>query len=76
MVIKQSVGGVSRDLIGFKEVRVESSVPKPGDLLVLRGGSWIFSARDARCAVRDGSNPDSYYGDVGFRVVVSLASEH
>ena len=40
---------------------------------VVRGGSWRDLLRDARCAFRDGGIPDYFGGDVGFRVVVSLA---
>ena len=40
---------------------------------VLRGGSWINSNRDARSAYRYGNYPDSYYGNIGFRGVVSRA---
>jgi iron(II)-dependent oxidoreductase len=39
------------------------------DKVVLRGGSWLFSHVDARCANRDGFYPDSWGGHVssGFR---------
>jgi formylglycine-generating enzyme required for sulfatase activity len=40
---------------------------------VLRGGSWDFDRRDARCACRYRLIPGDFYDDVGFRVVVSLA---
>jgi formylglycine-generating enzyme required for sulfatase activity len=43
------------------------------DRRVLRGGSWLHDQRNARCAYRYGLIPDSFSGDVGFRVVVSLA---
>jgi len=43
------------------------------DLRVLRGGSWVDLRRLARCACRVRNNPGSYIGNVGFRVVVSLA---
>jgi formylglycine-generating enzyme required for sulfatase activity len=39
----------------------------------LRGGSWDYEARDARCAYRPGLVPDFFGLSVGFRVVVSLA---
>jgi len=35
----------------------------------LRGGSWGSSRRAARCASRDGTPPDFFDDDVGFRVV-------
>jgi formylglycine-generating enzyme required for sulfatase activity len=41
---------------------------------VLRGGSWLSDLRHARCAFRGWLSPVSYSNDVGFRVVVSLAS--
>jgi len=40
---------------------------------VVRGGSWLFGQRYARCANRDLDIPDEFDFDVGFRVVVSLA---
>jgi formylglycine-generating enzyme required for sulfatase activity len=40
---------------------------------VLRGGSWIFTSGDARCACRDRVNPDDFDHDLGFRMVLSLA---
>lgn len=38
---------------------------------VLRGGSFNFDLRIARCSVRDWDNPYSRLGDVGFRVCLS-----
>jgi formylglycine-generating enzyme required for sulfatase activity len=38
----------------------------------LRGGSWSFNQRSARCALRLRLVPDDFDDDVGFRVVVSL----
>jgi formylglycine-generating enzyme required for sulfatase activity len=35
----------------------------------LRGGSWDFDRRDARCASRSGLAPVNFYGSIGFRVV-------
>jgi formylglycine-generating enzyme required for sulfatase activity len=37
------------------------------DTRVLRGGSWIYTARDCRCAARSNSGPDSRHGNIGFR---------
>jgi formylglycine-generating enzyme required for sulfatase activity len=48
--------------------------PTGSDLRVVRGGSWSLSRRGARCAYRDRNIPDYWYIDLGFRVVVSLAS--
>jgi len=45
---------------------VESSGPR-----VLRGGAWYDYRSYGRCASRYGYLPDSRYGDLGFRVVVS-----
>ena len=41
---------------------------------VVRGGSWCYDLRNARCAFRGRNIPVSYNLDVGMRVVVSLAS--
>ncbi|MBM4467630.1 MAG: formylglycine-generating enzyme family protein, partial [Chloroflexi bacterium] len=41
---------------------------------VLRGGSWHYRRRHARCAYRHRSSPDSSYYAIGFRVVVSPGS--
>lgn len=44
-----------------------------GVLRVVRGGAW-FSAQDfARCASRDGFNPDFRSSDLGFRVVLGVS---
>ena len=40
---------------------------------VVRGGSWDDNPRSARCAVRDRGEPDVFDGNIGVRVVVSLA---
>jgi formylglycine-generating enzyme required for sulfatase activity len=44
------------------------------DLRVVRGGSWFDAQRYARCAYRLRFYPVLYDLDVGFRLVVSLAS--
>jgi formylglycine-generating enzyme required for sulfatase activity len=41
---------------------------------VVRGGSWNYDQRDARCAYRDRNPPDNFLNYLGFRVVVSLAN--
>jgi formylglycine-generating enzyme required for sulfatase activity len=38
---------------------------------VVRGGAWLHDEWDARCASRYGDSPVNWYGDFGFRVVVS-----
>jgi iron(II)-dependent oxidoreductase len=43
-------------------------------LRVLRGGSWAHIQGSARCAHRDGFNPDGRVDFIGFRVVVSPIS--
>jgi len=40
---------------------------------VVRGGSWDYAARDARCAYRLRCRPDYFDDALGFRVVLSLA---
>jgi formylglycine-generating enzyme required for sulfatase activity len=49
---------------------------KAGDsvLRVLRGGSWHYLRRSARCACRSGSHPHGGNDFIGFRVVVSPVS--
>jgi formylglycine-generating enzyme required for sulfatase activity len=42
---------------------------------VLRGGSWGLSARFCRVAYRYGFGPAGRYGDVGFRLGLSLQSD-
>jgi formylglycine-generating enzyme required for sulfatase activity len=44
------------------------------DLRVVRGGSWLFNQRFARCACRLRYVPDFFGYYVGFRVVVSLVN--
>ena len=48
--------------------------PDPDGPRVVRGGSWGISLRYARCAYRLRNPPDSYNLNLGFRVMVSLAS--
>ena len=38
---------------------------------VLRGGSWLYDQRLARCAFRHGGIPDVFGDHVGLRVVLS-----
>jgi len=45
--------------------------PQKGNSRVLRGGSWDFNGRFARCAYRSRSSPASMYGNWGFRCVVA-----
>jgi formylglycine-generating enzyme required for sulfatase activity len=40
---------------------------------VVRGGSWYFDRRNVRSTYRSGARPEGDSGDLGFRVVVSLA---
>jgi formylglycine-generating enzyme required for sulfatase activity len=40
-----------------------------GDQIVICGGSWNFSAKDARCSARDQSHPGYRSNRIGFRVV-------
>ncbi len=38
----------------------------------LRGGSWINTTENARCAYRNRNHPDNSNNDVGLRVVLSM----
>jgi len=40
---------------------------------MLRGGSWDLNEKDARCASRDGLDPDYFLGLIGFRLILSPA---
>ena len=40
----------------------------------VRGGSWNFDERDARCAFRDRNSPDHWNVNLGVRIVVSPIS--
>ena len=42
------------------------------DSYVIKGGSWIYTAENARCANRDSNNPDSRFSSVGFRCARTL----
>lgn len=42
--------------------------PSRGVKRVLRGGSWLYGARQCRSAQRDGDDPGSRYDGVGFRL--------
>ena len=46
--------------------------PASGSHRVLRGGSWVSDANDARCAYRDNDDPGSDRDDIGFRCVRGL----
>jgi formylglycine-generating enzyme required for sulfatase activity len=47
--------------------------PASGSIRTCRGGSWSSRHGLARCAIRLRYAPDYFYGDLGFRVVLSLA---
>jgi iron(II)-dependent oxidoreductase len=51
---------------GREELEAGSDVPR-----VLRGGAFDLDERLVRCAIRGGLDPDSGYGSIGVRVVVS-----
>ena len=42
---------------------------------VVRGGGWFFGARFARAACRNGSRPESRWGDLGFRCLSSPSGQ-
>jgi formylglycine-generating enzyme required for sulfatase activity len=43
-----------------------------GSYRVIRGGSWDLDAADCTVALRDSGTPGNRYGNVGFRLVLSL----
>jgi formylglycine-generating enzyme required for sulfatase activity len=45
--------------------------PSSGSYRVRRGGSWSYDAGDCRVSYRDGYDPDSRSGNIGFRLVLS-----
>ncbi|CAG1005926.1 Serine/threonine-protein kinase Pkn1 [Phycisphaerales bacterium] len=62
----QEVGFISRyDLEDGREARDAKGLRR------LRGGSWLFAERDAKCACR--LDPSKGFPDVGFRVVIAPA---
>jgi iron(II)-dependent oxidoreductase len=46
--------------------------PEMGKTKVLRGGSWDFSANEARCAVRNHEYPGPRHGLIGFRCAADV----
>ena len=52
---------------------VDPSGPQEGSDRVVRGGSWVFSARGARSAYRSGSDPGYRYNYLGFRCMSSVS---
>ncbi|MFW5397580.1 MAG: formylglycine-generating enzyme [Candidatus Accumulibacter regalis] len=48
-------------------LQVDPTGPQTGDDRVLRGGSWDFNGRSARCAYRFRNEPDYRFNDFGFR---------
>jgi formylglycine-generating enzyme required for sulfatase activity len=55
------------DMAGNVWEWIDSWYDNDEDTRVLRGGSWIYTARDCRCAARSNSGPDSRHGNIGFR---------
>ena len=49
--------------------------PEMGKTKVLRGGSWDFSANEARCAVRNHEYPGPRHGLIGFRCASDVLAE-
>jgi formylglycine-generating enzyme required for sulfatase activity len=49
--------------------------PEMGKTKVLRGGSWDFSADEARCAVRNHEYPGPRHGLIGFRCAADVLPE-
>ena len=48
---------------------IENNTSRDEERRLLRGGSWVFSPRGCRSALRDRLRPDDAYDLVGFRVV-------
>ena len=46
--------------------------PSTAAYRVIRGGSWLYSAENARVARRSGNTPTDRYGSLGFRFVRSI----
>ena len=46
--------------------------PSTGSSRVFRGGSWNRNAKNARVSYRGNGNPDEGYGNLGFRLALSL----
>ena len=56
---------------GYNGNEIDPKGPASGDLRVLRGGSWIISARFCRSAYRRGFRPDIRDEYSGFRLCCS-----
>ena len=54
---------------------IDPTGPTVATARVSRGGSWFFTARDCRSAIRGGSAPGSRFSALGFRVARGLSSE-
>jgi formylglycine-generating enzyme required for sulfatase activity len=54
--------------------RKDPEGPKEGKARIVRGGSWFYGPRSCRCAARLESDPVGRMCDIGFRVVVPVAS--
>lgn len=52
------------------QIQVDPVGPKSGSLRVVRGGSYLLSARECRCSVRAGRSPVNHTDDVGFRIAI------
>jgi len=47
-----------------------------GDLRVLRGGAFLYSDRNVRCAARIWNNPDFRYREGGFRIMMPVRQDN
>jgi formylglycine-generating enzyme required for sulfatase activity len=66
--------GVERPAFGYPYDPDDGREDAGGtDLRVVRGGSWLVGARDARCAYRNGYFPDVRYDGLGFRALLQLS---
>ncbi|MBI2191230.1 MAG: SUMF1/EgtB/PvdO family nonheme iron enzyme [Planctomycetes bacterium] len=55
-----------------KEEQADPVGPERGTERVFRGGSWLDTPANVRCAVRNRAAPDASFSSVGFRVVRPL----
>ena len=55
-----------------KEQVAERNDINPVEFRVIRGGSWVITSRDVRCAIRNGDPPSGRSYRIGFRMVYGV----